>query len=148
MTPAVRPGPGAVAVVLDNEAAQALAEPVHAKHRTVVAYVLATSVRRRRGARSDVYVPTAVRVEAGIDRRAPGTAGFHRFRVTDLPLTTAAADRASALRRIGGSVVDACVAVAAAEVATDADVVVLTSDLTDVPRLLDAVGAEARAQRI
>lgn len=127
--------------MLDNEALQALATPDHAKHRSLVRFLEAANTRNRRTPGSvAVVAPTAVRVEAGIDRRSPSTASLARHRVVDVALDSRRADRAVALRGAGGSAVDACVAEVAASV-LDADVTVLTADLTDLPRLLAAAGA-------
>lgn len=135
-------------IVLDNEAAQALADVRHPKHRSVLAYVDG-SVRRaaRRRSAPSVVVPTAVRVEAQLDRRAANTSALGRMRVRDVPLDGHRADRAVELRaQAGGSAVDACVAeVAASE---PGSVTVLTADLTDIPALLAAAGSSAFAHRV
>ncbi len=120
-------------IVLDNEALQALADVHHGKHRAVLAFLEATSTRnRRRVASVTVRVPTVVRVEAGVDRRAPSTASLARLRIADVPLDSTRADRAVELRRIAGSVTDACVAQVAREAAGGVTV------LTDLPALCDA----------
>ncbi len=135
-------------LVLDNEAAQALADVRHPKHRSVLAYVDARARRsgRRRVAPS-ILVPTAVRVEAELDRRSPSTTALGRMRVRDVPLDGHRADRAVALRgQAGGSTVDTCVAeVAASE---PGPVTVLTADLTDVPALLAEASSRAVVHRI
>lgn len=148
MTPGVRPGTRPAVVVLDNEAAQALARRDHPKHTEALAFLVAAGGRSGRGPRAHVCVPTVVRVEAGIDRRAPGTAAFNRLRIHDVALDRPGADRAAGLRHVGGSAVDACVAVTAGLSATASDVVVLTADLTDIPRLLEAAGVDATTRRI
>ena len=127
--------------MLDNEALQALSAPDHPKHRLVVAYLEAANGRNSRHAgTATVLVPTVVRVEAAIDRRAPSTASLARFRVADVTLDLHRADRAAALRRAGGSAVDACVAEVAASV-MHGEITVLTADLSDLPSLLGAAGA-------
>lgn len=135
-------------LVLDNEAAQALADVRHPKHRSVIAYVDARARRsgRRRQAPS-ILVPAAVRVEAELDRRSPSTTALGRMRVRDVPLDRHRTDRAVAMRiQAGGSTVDACVAeVAASE---PGPVTVLTADLTDVPALLAAADSGALVQRV
>jgi predicted nucleic acid-binding protein len=150
MTPGVRPGTDPRVVVLDNEAAQALARSDHPKHARVMRFVDAVAVRKSRGTRARVVVPTVVRIEAGIDRRSPVAAAFNRLQVRDVPGTESVADEAAALRPLGGgSAVDACVAVTAVRAAgDDATVVVLTADLTDVPRLVAASGTTVVVRRI
>lgn len=106
-----------------------------------------TGRNRRRPDAVRVVVPTAVRVEASVNRRASTTAGLARHRIADVALDTDRADRAVALRPAGGSVVGACVA----EVALGfrgAGVTVLTSDLTDIPRLLRQTSGTAAVHRI
>lgn len=122
------------AVVLDNEAVQALARPDHDKHRAVVAHLAGVVTRRRRGARVVAVVPTAVRVEAGWDRADPRAAAINRFRAVDVPLDTDTANSAARiLASTGVSVADAHLG-AAARTSTASEVVVLTSDPRDVVR--------------
>lgn len=136
-------------LVLDNEAVQALVEPTHAKHALALALLEARTQRNARTPGSVIaVVPTAVRVEAGVDRTDPGAHALGRLRVHDVELTTARADAASRLRKaVGGSTEDATVAEAATGHA-DALVTVVTADLTDLPRLLSAAGSAARCHRI
>ena len=135
-------------LVLDNEAVQALADVGHRKHRAVQAFVVARATRsRRRSSRPALLVPTVVRVEALLDRRAPSTSSLWRMQVRDVALDTSAADQAVALRSAaGGSATDACVAAAAA--AAPGPVTVLTSDLTDLPALLRAAESRAIVHRV
>jgi hypothetical protein len=58
-------------IVLDNEAAQALRDPGHPKHRHVVSQTQIVANRKRRAAAIQMVVPTVVRVEAGWDRTSP-----------------------------------------------------------------------------
>lgn len=130
--------------MLDNEAAQALADTSHVKHRALLATLEAIAGRNeRRPASAAMIVPTAVRVEALLNRRRPGSAGLGQFRVRDVELTSQRADRAVELRRAAsGSEVDATVAQAAEELATPGvRVSVYTADLTDLPRLAAATRA-------
>jgi predicted nucleic acid-binding protein len=123
------------AIILDNEAVQALSHPDHAKHRVVVAHLAAAVARRRRGAMVRTVVPTAVRVEAGWDRSARGAAAINRFRVVDAVLDSSIANAGAAIiRRTGVSVADAHVGAAAQSLIAD-DVVVLTSDPEDMVRV-------------
>lgn len=124
-----RPG----TVIVDSEAVDALADHRHPKHREALAYIEVTNERRTRNERLRVVVPTAVRVEARWDRRAPSAANLNRLcRAADHPLDTNAADRAAELVGLvpGSSVVDAAVA-QAAEAAESAPTTVVTSDEED-----------------
>ena len=127
-------------VVLDNEAVQALIEPTHRKHRRVLSAVEATAARNLRQAGSvRLVVPTAVRVEAGWDRRAQRSAAINRLRVDDIPLDRFASDAAAAVvRALGVSVADAHLA----SVLTTAPGphAVMTSDEADVRRIAAHLG--------
>lgn len=135
-------------LVFDNEAAQALVDLRHRKHRAVMKFVTAHGIRAgRQRTGLALLLPTVVRVEAGLDRRATTTTALGRLRVRDVVLDSGRADRAVALRRVApGSVVDACVAEVAA--AQEGTVTVLTADLTDIPALLAAVSSSARVHRV
>lgn len=118
-------------IILDNEAVQALSQPVHAKHRAVVAHLAGVVTRRRKGTAVTVVVPTAVRVEAAWDRSDPRAPAVKRFRVLDRPLDTKAADIAAGIvGRTGVSVADAHVGAVVQTVT--GEVVVLTSDPDDM----------------
>lgn len=136
-------------LVLDNEAVQALVDPSHAKHPEALALLEARTQRNTRVPGSVIgVVPTAVRVEAGVDRTGSGAQALGRLRIHDVELTTARAEVAARLRSsAGGSTVDATVAEAAASQG-DSVVTVLTADLTDLPRLLAAAESGARCHRI
>lgn len=123
------------AIVLDNEAVQALADPRHRKHRRVLAVVEALAARNlRRAGSARLVVPTAVRVEAGWDRRAAGAATLNRLRTEDAPLDTVTADRAARVRTaLEVSVADAHIA--ASLQATTGPHAVLTSDTDDIHRI-------------
>lgn len=121
-------------LILDNEAVQALSQPGHGKHRSVVAHLAGVVTRRRKGAVVTVVVPTAVRVEAGWDRSDPLTSAVNRFRVLDRPLDSGAANiAAEILGRTGVSVADAHIGAVAQSLL--GDVVVLTSDPDDMVRV-------------
>jgi len=127
-------------VILDNGAVQALADPTHRKHRRVMAIVEVVAARNLRRAGSvRLVVPTAVRVEAGWNRRAAGAATLNRLRVDDHPLDAGAADRASDVRSaLAVPVADAHLA---AVLATSAGPhAVLTSDAEDLRRIADHLG--------
>jgi len=119
-------------VVLDNEAVQALSDSVHAKHRTVIAHLAGAVARRRRGTVVDAVVPTTVRVEAGWDRSTPGAAAINRFRLRDHVLDGATANLAASIQaRCGLGPADAHLGAKVRSVSSG-DVVVLTSDPTDI----------------
>jgi len=127
--------------VLDNEAIQALTDVRHRKHRSALAaleVVAAGNLRKAGSVR--LVVPTAVRVEAGWDRRSSGrTITLNRLRTDDAPLDRAAADRAAALRNaLHLSVADAHIGAVVQE--AEGPVAVITSDGADVRRIADHVG--------
>ncbi len=129
-------------VVLDNEAVQALLDPRHRKHRRAVAIMEAAAARNRRRAASVLLVvPTAVRVEAGWNRRARGAAAINRLRVADATLDSHAADRAALIRsQLGVSVADAHLATLIA--ATTGPHAVVTSDAPDIRRMTDHLASQ------
>lgn len=121
-------------VILDNQAVQALLDERHPSHRLVLATLDEGNRRARAGHRARAFVPTAVRVEAGWDRTAPGAANANRLVRQDVALDRRLADVAARLRAAAGvSVVDATVAAVVAEAAPP--VLLLTSDLDDMRRL-------------
>ena len=126
------------AVVLDNEAVQSLLEPRHRKHRLALAHLEAVTTRRRKGAEVTALVPTSVRVEAGWDRTVPAAAAINRFRISDVPLDTRHADAAAAIARAHPDVevVDSHLG-AAVQAHAATEIVVLTSDATDIRRVVD-----------
>jgi hypothetical protein len=139
----------AVAVVLDNEAVQALARVTHPKHRRVLSFIEEVNQRnQRRRLRISVVIPVAVRVEAGWDRTARDAALLNRLaRARDVPLDGPAADRSVQLRRAAAvSVVDVTVGQAAE--AAGSPTVILTSDVADMARLAGQIAGEVRVVRI
>lgn len=124
------------AVVLDDEAVQALRDEEHRKHRQVVAHLGGIVARRRRGREVSAVVPTCVRVEAGWDRRQPAAAAIDRFRVADHRLDASVANVAAGITAslTGVSVADAHLGAAVRSLAHD-DVVVLTSDAGGIARV-------------
>ena len=122
-------------VLLDNEAVTALADPTHHKHRVVLAHLSGVVARRQKGAAARVVVATAVRVEAGWDRSAPGAAAINRYRVGDAPLDGTTANLAAGIvNRTGVSVADAHTGAVVRSLTGD-DIVVLTSDPQDMVRV-------------
>jgi hypothetical protein len=119
-------------VVLDNEAVQALVDPAHPKHRQVVSQAQVVAGRKRRAMAITLVVPTAVRVEAGWDRSSPAWAFPNRLRIADVPLDTAHANTAAAIRnRTRVSVADAHVG-AAIQVSPADQITVVSSDPADM----------------
>lgn len=122
-------------LVLDDEPVRALLQPTHPKHRIVMAHLVGIVVRRRKGAVVTAVVPTAVRSEAGWDRRDPRAATANRARIIDTSLDAGAADLAADIvNRVRVSVADAHVAVTALGADSGDDIVVLTSDPVDIRR--------------
>lgn len=124
------------AVVLDNEAVQALRDDRHPKHRQVLAHLAGIVERRRRGRQVSAIVPTSVRVEAGWDRTQPAAAAINRLRVVDHVLDAATGNVAAAIvdELAGVSVADAHLGAAIRSLPHD-EVVVLTSDPGDITRV-------------
>lgn len=124
--------------MLDNEAVQALRAVGHPKHGQVVAHVQVVAQRKRKAIPLTVVVPTAVRVEAGWDRRTPSAALINRLRITDLPLDTVSADVAADLAaRLHVSVADAQLGASMRLAAADGAVTVITSDPEDIAAVSD-----------
>lgn len=136
------------AVVLDNEAVQALADPTNGKHRRALALVEATAGRNLQRAGSQrLIVATAVRVEAGWDRTAPRAAAVNRLRVTDQGLDAGAANRAASIRAaLGVSVPDAHLGQVLESLREP--VSVITSDTDDVRRIAAHVGVHPQIVRL
>lgn len=122
-------------IVLDNEAVQALRDPAHPKHRQVVSHAQVVAGRQRGAAAIQIAVPAAVRVEAGWDRTSPAWAFPNRLRIADIPLDTAAANTAAAIRaRTGVSVADAHIGAAIQSAPAD-QITVISSDPGDMRRI-------------
>ena len=134
------------AVVLNNEAVQALRDTHHPKHRHVLAHLSGIVSRRQRGREVSAMVPTSVRVEAGWDRTQPQAAAINRFRVGDHALGTVSANVAAAIAdELDVSVADAHAGAAIRSLPHD-EVVVLTSDPDDIMRV--AGGRPVRTVRV
>lgn len=122
-------------VVFDNEPVQALADPRHRKHRQVLAVVEVAAARNLARAGSvRLVVPTAVRVEAGWNRRAARAGAVNRLRIEDKSLDSATTDVA-ALARSALSISVADAHLAAVLGATEGPHSVLTSDVDDLRRI-------------
>ena len=136
-------------LLLDNEAVQALMTAAHPKHRRALAFLDVVNRRgAQRAARPRVVVPTAVRVEAGWNRREPRAALVNRLtQAVDRALDPTVADQAERLRRQAQvSTVDA--ALGEAMQALPQPVAVLTSDEDDVRRLAELMQRDVRVARI
>lgn len=127
-------------VLFDNEAIQALASHTHRKHRRVLAVVHESAARRlRRGTSARLIVPTAVRVEAGYDRRSPTSTAVNRLRIDDASLDRDSADAAARVRvALNVSVADAHLAACLAS--TPGPHAVVTSDVDDLHRIAEHLG--------
>jgi hypothetical protein len=129
-------------VVLDNEAVQALRDAGHPKHCRVIAHAQVVAQRKRKAAALNVVVPTAVRVEAGWDRRAPVAALINHLRISDAPLDSVSANIAAELvARLDVSVADAHIGAAVRAVADRGPVAIITSDPYDMAAVADPVPA-------
>lgn len=129
-------------VVLDNEAVQALGSTSHPKHAHVVAHVHVVAQRKRKAIPLDVVVPTAVRVEAGWDRRAPAAALINHLRIEDMPLESAGANVAAELAaRLHVSVADAHIGATVRAVADRGPLAIITSDPAAMAAVADPVPA-------
>ena len=93
--------------------------------------------RKAKGMLGSVVVPTAVRVEAAIDRTSPSSALFTRFKVVDRPLDTQLTDIAASLRRDLGTSISVADAHVGAVVATSdvGTISIVTSDPDDMRRV-------------
>ena len=120
-------------VLLDNEAVQALMATDHPKHRRALAHVAVVGARKKKAATIDLLVPTAVRVEAGWDRTAPGAALINLLRIRDAALDTPRSDTAAALVSDHGvSIADAHIGAVVAFRPESESVTILTSDPKDI----------------
>jgi predicted nucleic acid-binding protein len=91
--------------------------------------------RKRRAAAVQIAVPTAVRAEAAWDRTSSAWAFPNHLRIADIPLDTAAANIAAAIRaRTGVSVADAHIGAAIQSAPAD-QITVISSDPGDMNRI-------------
>ncbi len=131
--------------VLDNEAIQALSDVCHRKHRRALAALEVVAARNLGKAGSvRLVVPTAVRVEAGWDRRRRDAGLINRFPAEDAGLDSGSADRAAGIRiALDVSVADAHIGA----VIEDArrPVAVLTSDAAGLRRIAAHLGVAVNA---
>lgn len=129
-------------VVLDNDALQAMRSTTHPKHARVISHVQVVAQRKRKAIPLDVVAPTAVRVEAGWDRRAPAAALINHLRIADAPLDTPIADVAAEVaERLHVSVADAHIGALVRAVADHGRVAIITSDPDDIAAVTDPVPA-------
>lgn len=124
------------AVILDNEAVQAILRENHPKFRSVAARIEAARWRAHSRTRLSLHVPTTVQVEAGWDRTSASAARLNRY-----PIRLDALDREHA-NEAARVVTEARVSPAHAHVGVLSQrlrsigqrVIVLTSDLDAVVR--------------
>jgi hypothetical protein len=127
-------------VVLDNEAVQALSSSNHPKHARVIAHVQVVAQRKVKAVPLDIVVPTAVRVEAGWDRRARSATLINHLRIADAVLDTTSANVAAALvARLQVSVADAHVGASVPGLAEQGPVTVITRGRQDIAAVADPV---------
>src|SRR5438445_803858 len=127
-------------VVLDNEAVQALQSSDHPKHPKVIAHVQVVAHRKRKATPLEVVVPTAVRVEAGWDRRARASALINHLRITDVAFDAVSANvAAEVVSRLRVSVADAHIGATVGVVAGLGPVTIITSDPDDMAAVTDPV---------
>ncbi len=120
-------------LILDCEAVQAVASPTHPHHHHAIALLQVVADRKRRSRDVHAIAPTAVRVEAGVDRTAPTASFFNSLRIKDTPLDTRAANVAAGLHaRHHVSVPDAHIGAAIAACTSIDDITVVTSDPADM----------------
>lgn len=129
-------------VVLDNEAVQALHSTTHPKHARVISHVQVVAHRKHKAIPLDVVTPTAVRVEAGWDRRASAAALINRLRIADAPLDSTTANVATEVAsRLDVSVADAHIGAVVRAVADHGGVAIITSDPDDMAGVIGPVPA-------
>jgi predicted nucleic acid-binding protein len=130
-------------VVLDNEAVAALRDPAHRRHSKAVAHLEGIVARRGKGVMTVAVVPTTVRVEASWNRRSHSSAFINRFPIRDAVLDGPSADvAAEVVTATRVSVADAHIGALARSLSDD-EVVVLTSDPSDIVRASSPVTVTA-----
>lgn len=126
-------------VVLDAEMVHALAAVRSKKHRRAVA--LAKADHDLRARKTELVVPSTVRLEAGWDRTSPRWAGVNRLGIVDHHLDGQSTDVAARLRAAHGvSPADAHLGALIDARGPDDDVVVVTSDPGDIAKVADGTG--------
>jgi predicted nucleic acid-binding protein len=118
-------------IVLDNEAIQALSNQSHPKHRRLLALIERYRQHLEQGSRASLIVPTTVRVEAMINRQEPKASFVNRIVNQDHLLNSKYADRAVELRNDFSFLSVADAHIAAIATLSDAEVVIITSDVKD-----------------
>ena len=118
-------------IVLDNEAIQALSNQSHPKHRRLLALIERYRQHLEQGSRASLIVPTTVRVEAMINRQEPKASFVNRIVNQDHLLDSKYADRAAELRNDFSFLSVGDAHIAAIATLSDAEVVIITSDVKD-----------------
>jgi hypothetical protein len=122
-------------IVLDCEAAQAIADAAHPKHSDALAYAEVVEQRKRKHRPCLIVIPTCVRAEACLDHQDRESTLFNRIGVVDVPLDKATASTAAGIRRALGtqvSVTDAHIGATVLRKFRDDDLAILTSDPDDM----------------
>jgi len=122
-------------ILLDNEAAQAIADTTHPKHTDALSYVELAEQRKRKQHTISIVIPTCVRVEACLDHQDPSSAFFNRIGALDISLDKDAASVAAGIRREHGaqiSVTDAHIGATVLKNYANDDVTIITSDPDDM----------------
>lgn len=120
-------------VILDSEPVQALMSETHPKHTRALAQLQVVAARKGKGSLTLAVVPTAVRVEAGWDRRAPQAALVNRLRIRDVVLDDHSANVAAAILTAHGvSVADAHIGAVISVLAGTGPITLVTSDPDDM----------------
>ena len=118
-------------IVLDNEAIQVLSNQAHTKHRRLLALIERYRQHLEQGSRVSLIVPTTVRVEAIINQQEPKASFVNRIVNQDHVLDSTYADRAAELRNEFSFLSVADAHIAAIATLSDAEVVIITSDVKD-----------------
>lgn len=136
-------------LILDNEAVQAAADPRHRKHRSAIAWLEAAAQENARRPDSfTVVIPTTVQVEAGWSPRDPTGAVLNRFAPRISELDRRAANAAAIIARdLKLSVADSHIA-AIVDRHAGCEIVVLSSDTSDLNKIAKRPGAQMRHAHI
>ena len=124
------------AVILDNEAVQAILRPSHPKFRSVAARIEAARWRAPSRIRLSLHVPTTVQVEAGWDRTSASAARLNRYPIRFDELDRENANEAArVVTEAHVSPADAHLGVLCQRLTSTGErVIVLTSDPNDIIR--------------
>lgn len=130
-------------IILDNEAAQAIADTTHPKHTDALSYAELVEQRKRKQKKISIVIPTCVRVEACLDHQDSSSTFFNRIGALDISLDKDAASIAAGIRREHGaqiSVTDAHIGATVLKKYRNDDVTIITSDPDDMRLVTQSVG--------